>query len=767
MNPKHFFFLLLFIASQLGIAQEKRLKGTVYENQGQEPLPFATVVIFNGDELIEGRVTNENGEFEITIPKVFSHLEISSLGYMVSVIPSSDIDFNTKLRIGLIPQVETLDEVVLKTERTTTQQKLDRKIINLGSDLQQAGVNALESFDQIPEVQVDMANGTVALRGSDNIRILVNGKLTSQLATELLQQIPASQIDRVEIITAPSSKYRADGLSGLINIILKEKMDRGLNLNLNSTAGTRRYSFGVDANYNLSFINFRLNASRSNLKTINNQTVDRNFSNGNKETIYTPNIFDGDIYRISGGFDVFLKDRHEFSITMDHTDNSHNYFNESLYTAVTDRDDYEFLRVSDHFHFINVLNANYRLNFDKGDHYIELDYNLNSSNNDYPLADFEDGILVNDQSLTENFDLQSLALDHNLPISDKLSLETGFSRNTQKLDSKRLQAPETIPDRFTYDETLWGIYSSLRMALGKFQLQTGLRWEQFKSESINAETNFVVNRDYSNIFPSVHLSYPLTNGSLSMGYNKRISRPNFHHINAFQIVNPLYVWEFNPNITPEYSHNIEFNYLKRLENMGWGLTTFYRKRQNVILWTEQSTTDQQVFRYENSGDFNSYGLEAFIDYKFFPFWDTRVSLNHYITHIDQSESVTWDRTFATRFQLKNTINLSKKINLDITYFHNPKQQNPFNYIQPRSRFDIAARVRLMQNRLSLNLRAVDIFNQNILERYSRTSNLMQKTTWDIQMQTRNFLISANYKLFENNQKNRNRKARNYNEAPIE
>ncbi|RIV32577.1 TonB-dependent receptor [Flagellimonas lutimaris] len=767
MNPKQFFLLLLFTAGQLGIAQEQRLKGMVYDTQSQEPLPFATVVIFNGDELIEGRVTNDNGEFEIIIPIVFSHLEISSLGYMVAEIPSSDIDVNTKLLIGLTPQVENLDEVVLKTERTTTQQKLDRKIINLGSDLQQAGVNALESFDQIPEVQVDLANGTVALRGSDNIRILVNGKLTSQLATELLQQIPASQIDRVEIITAPSSKYRADGLSGLINIILKEKLDRGLNLNLNSTAGTHRYSFGMDANYNLSFLNFRLNASRSNLKTINDQTIERNFSNGNRETIYTPNIFDGDIYRISGGFDVFLKDGHEFSITIDHTNDSHDYLSKSLYTEVTDRDDFDFLRVSDHFHFINVLNANYRLNFDKDDHYIELDYNLNSSNNDYPLADFEDGILVNDQSLTENFDLQSLALDHNLPISDKLSLETGFSRNTQKLDSKRLQAPETIPDRFTYRETLWGIYSSLRMGLGKFQLQTGLRWEQFKSESINAETNLFVNRDYSNIFPSVHLSYPLTNGSLSMGYNKRISRPNFHHINAFQIVNPLYVWEFNPNITPEYSHNIEFNYLKRLDNMGWGLTTFYRKRQDVILWTEQSTADQQVFRYENSGDFNSYGLEAFIDFKFFPFWDTSVSLNHYVTNIDQSESVTWDRTFATRFQLKNTMNLSKKITLDITYFYNPKQQNPFNYIQPRSRFDVAIRTRLLHNRLSLNLRAVDIFNQNISERYSRTSNLMQKTTWDIQLQTRNILISANYKLFENKKQSRNRKKRNYNTVPIE
>ncbi|RIV35992.1 TonB-dependent receptor [Flagellimonas lutimaris] len=767
MNPKHFLLFLLFTSSQLGTAQEQRLKGMVHNNQSQESLPFATVVIFNGDKLIEGRVTNDNGEFEIRTPTIFSHLEISSLGFIMAIIPSSDIDFNTKLRIGLNPQVEALDEVVLKTERTTTQQKLDRKIINLGSDLQQAGVNALESFDQIPEVQVDMANGTVALRGSDNIRILVNGKLTPQLATELLQQIPASQIDRVEIITAPSSKYRADGLSGLINIILKEKMDQGLNFNPNATTGTRRYSFGMDANYNLSFINFRLNASRSNLRTINNQTIDRNFSNDNKETIFTPNIFDGDIYRISGGFDAFLKDRHEFSFTIDHTDDSHNYFNESLYTGVTDRDDFEFLRVSDHFHYINILNANYRLNFDREDHFVEVDYNINSSNNDYPLADFEDGVLVKEQSLTENFVLQSLAMDHNLTISDKLSMETGFSRNTQNLDSKRLQAPETIPDRFTYDETLWGIYSSLRMGLGKFQLQTGLRWEQFKSESINAEKNFVVNRDYSNIFPSVHLSYSLRNGSLSMGYNKRISRPNFHHINAFQIVNPLYVWEFNPNITPEYSHNIEFNYLKRLENMGWGLTAFNRKRQDVILWTEQSTVDQQVFRYENSGAFNSYGLEAFIDFKCFSFWDTRVSFNHYITHIDQSESVTWDRTFATRFQLKNTMNLSKKITLDITYFHNPKQQNPFNYIQSRSRFDIAARARLLQNRLSLNLRAVDIFNQNILERYSQTSNLSQKTTWNIQMQTRNFLISANYKLFENNQKNRNRKDRNYNEAPIE
>jgi len=380
-------------------------------------------------------------------------------------------------------------------------------------------------------------------------------------------------------------------------------------------------------------------------------------------------------------------------------------------------------------------------------------------------------MLLSKQFLTEDFVLQALAMDYTLPIGDKVIIETGLAWNTQALESRRIFSSEEEGETnnlFNYDEHLLGAYVMSKFSFGVFNFQAGLRYEYFKSTSKSDIDDVKTNQKFSNVFPSLHMSYNFNeNNILNLGYSRRISKLNFHHVNAFQVVNPLFVWEYNPDITPEFSDNIELSYQKNLNGFNLGLTTFYRYRKDVVLWTESALNDMQIFRYENSGVFNSYGFEVTSKYRIASFWDTRITANYYFTQIEQSNRVTWDETYSSTIQFKNTIDINKKITADITYLYLPKRQSAFNYVEPRNRLDLSVRGKFINNKLLVNLRVVDVLNSNQFKRIGKTANLNQTTIWDFQSQTSNYLLSLNYNLFENNGKNRQRKDRQYNEAPLD
>lgn len=769
---KYQLIIIIMLITSSVYAQSRRLKGTIIDNETKEAIAFATIAFYNNNELVDGISTDENGNFKLETNQIFTHLEVSFIGYKKVKLLLTDLENKKEIKISLSIDTKALDEVIVEGKKTTTQLKIDRKIINLGSDIQQSGANALEAFDQIIEVENDVSNGTISLRGSKNVRVLVNGKPSPLSATELLQQIQASSINRIEIITSPSAKHKADGLSGIINVILKKNQNSGLNLGLNSSIGTKRYGFGIYGNSNFTSLNFSLNASKSSLNSIDNQTIIREFRSGNTEHIFTPYRFDGDVYKIASGLDFFINERNELSVGIDYTDDSHNYFNKSRYTNVTGRDDYEYLREHGHFHKIVIFNANYRMKFQEDNHFLELDYHINSSKNDYPITDSENNDLLFNQFLIEDFVLQSFALDYLLPVEDKITFETGISQNKQELKSQSLFNEVDnieINNQFAYDETLFGVYGLSKFSFGKLKVQVGLRFEHFKSKSISLTNNFTSQKEFSNVFPSAHLSYTINDSSsLNLGYSKRVSRPNFHHVNAFQIVSPLFIWEYNPDIIPEISDNIELGYQKRFKGFNLGLNAFYRHRKNVILWVDSSQDDMQIFRYENSGVFNSYGLESSIQYNIVPFWNSALTANYYFTDIEESNAVTWDKIYSSSFQLKNTFNITKNITTDIMYLYRPKKQHTFSYNKPRNRLDFAVRAKLLNNTLSTSLRIVDVFNDYVLRRRTKTVNLVQDTNWEFQSAGAfNFLCSVNYKIFKNAMRTRNRKNRTYNETPID
>ena len=521
----------------------------------------------------------------------------------------------------------------------------------------------------------------------------------------------------------------------------------------------------------MSTVNFRFNALRSHRKETNYQTIHRQFADGYTENIFTPYEFEGAISKIAAGFDIYRKDKHELSFGVDYTDDGHEYFNLSQYTEVSGFDDYTYLRVNTHHHKTTIFDANYRLKFDEKQHFLELDYQVNSSRNSYPISDFVDNAPLFDQFLTENFVLRSIAADYTLPIDDKAIIETGIFRNSQLLESQNIfLAIDSIPvDRqFEYTESILGFYGIWKYPLGTIQLQVGLRYEYFKAEAQIKTGNFARLQNFSNLFPSLHLSYPINDrNTLNVGYSKRISRPNFHHTNAFQIVSPLFVWEYNPAIIPETSHNLEASFQKTGKKLNLGLSGFFRLRKDVILWTEFARADKQVFRYENAGAFHSYGLETTLKYEVKSFWNMQITANYYRDRIERNVAVTWRANYTSRINVKQTWDLGKNITADLVYSHYGKRQMAFSYVKPRNRVDLSLNGHFAAKRLTLGLRVVDVLDQNQIQRNSRAGNLSQKTTWDIQFQTFNILLSLNYKFYTHQNRSRNRLKRNYQKPLID
>lgn len=759
------FFLLLKIS--LAQAQSDRVyQGLVMDKLTGETIPYASVIFYYEAELIDGISTDSTGQFQIKINQPLTHIEVSFIGYDKYTLKTTDLQNSADIIIQLQLSTAQLGEVVVLGERTNTQLKIDRKVIHLGADLQQSGTTALEAFDQLSEVQTDLGTGALSLRGSGNVRLLINGKPSAMSASELLAQIPASSIESVEIITSPSAKNQTDGLSGIINILLKKNLEQGLNLSVNAAAGTKRHSYGLTGNYNFSKMNIRWNASQAWREMDSHQTIEQRYTNGSSRDFFAPHDFSGIVRKMAAGLDLFINPKNEVSFEFDYTHDHHDFFNDTFYSNVTDRDDYIYRRNSSHTHETFITNINYRKIFTGEAHFIEFDYNLTGNNNLLPAIDFDDGYFLFEEEKRNDNTLQALAVDYTRPIGNNMKLETGLSWNGREIksyDHFNFEQQSDIRDIFSYRENLFGVYALTRSSIGKLNWQAGLRYEDFYSSSENSANDQVTDLQFSNLFPSVHASIQVNEESVfNAGYSKRASRPDFNHVNPFRMGNQYFKWNANPNLRPEFSHNLEANYQYNGKVLSYSASAFYHRRKDVIEWLQDiDENGVQNTGFNNIGEKNAIGIESDISLRLTSFWDSQLSANYYHTNIHQDVYLTWDQLYSSGFIVKNTFKIGSHVSADITFRHSGKEQRTFNQRMARNRLDIAARVRMLKNRLTANIRVIDALNDNLMYRKTVTPDVVQQEVWRFQSQTLGVLFSVDYRLFQNKIKERNRKKRNY------
>ena len=359
-----------------------RISGVVIDKNLNEPITYVTVAIqtLSGD-IITGGVTDDNGKFDIKdIPEGKSKVSIQYIGYKTY---TSEIDIksgNRNLDLGTIyleEDIAALDEVTVTAERTTIQQKIDRKVITVGKDLTTSGPTAGDIMNNLPSVNVDQQTGSLSLRGNQNVRVMVDGKLTNVPVDQLLKQIPSTSIKQIELITNPSAKYNPEGMSGIINIILHKNANQGFNLNINTGftyQDNPKWNTGVNANYRSGKVNLFGSWGGNYNKNENFGFVDRP-----ADQIFQDFDFfdDSNSNLVKLGVDYYINDKNTLSVFT-----NQNFFNgyvtgTTVVDFPTDANDVTQIFQNENDNTSSQYNLDYKLDFAQEGHNIELEVDHN------------------------------------------------------------------------------------------------------------------------------------------------------------------------------------------------------------------------------------------------------------------------------------------------------------------------------------------------------------------------------------------------------
>ena len=574
-----------------------KIKGVVIDGNSNSKLGYATVSLLSlpDSNLVTGAITDDQGKFEIKgIEKGNYTLKVSFLGYE-SVYQNLG-EINKSLDIGEITISESgqkLEAVTITGEQRAVEVKIDKKVYNVEKDLNNVGANALEALNNAPSVTVDV-DGVVSLRGDEGVRILINGRPLNIPVKQFLESTPASQIEKIEVITNPSAKYNPEGTSGLINIILKKNNKAGINGNLNLGLGYGVYAKNnnsLNLNLQKGKFNSYINYGYGNNKRWNGGTTDRSYYPGDTTTVYQFIEDEGSHHSVSHnikiGTDFFANDKNVFYLSyglfQNQTDGENimesKFSNERSYSSLNSYS----IRESD----LDRRDVNHNINlgwqkkFDKDGHTLDVDVNYDKGENINEEFNHEDFYLSdatvpfdfreNNQYQRDNTEQLFAKLDYVLPINDSLNLEAGLNYTMnkpgylverEKLDSNGVFVSDSaFNNAFNFDRNILALYSTLSWQRKKFGYKLGLRLENTtrNSELSNGES---LKLDYLSLFPSLYVTYNIKQGQeIQISGSRRLQRPWLGQLNPFfSSTDPYNRNVGNPYLRPEFIYIGEMGY---------------------------------------------------------------------------------------------------------------------------------------------------------------------------------------------------------------
>ena len=445
--------LLLFSISIFAQAPKSRapkisLSGTIIETQSKQALEYATVVLTHlKSKRVTGGITDPKGNFDIQVPKGEYAVKIEFIGFKTKSLPNQKLSQNTNLgTITLSEDTETLNEVEVIAEKSTVEIRLDKKIYNVGKDMTVKGGNASDVLDNVPSVNVD-AEGAVSLRGSENVRILIDGKpsaLVGLTGTDALRNLPADAIEKVEVITSPSARYDAEGTAGILNIILRKGKITGFNGSVNLTAGNPDlFRVSPNLNYRTKKINLFTNLGYSYRKGPgNSQSYFTNFENGAISDFRNEDrTFDrqSNNYNASIGLEYYLTKNSSITGSFFYRDskdddiatNITTFFDANkVLTGTENRIENEKENGVDKQYSLNYTN-----NFNGKGKKLTIDLQYGDSNESEPANIIVNGALSEQNSQITTSKDKLFQIDYVLPIGEKSQFEIGQKTTLQDLSS--------------------------------------------------------------------------------------------------------------------------------------------------------------------------------------------------------------------------------------------------------------------------------------------------------------------------------------------
>ncbi|HRI60751.1 MAG TPA: outer membrane beta-barrel family protein, partial [Saprospiraceae bacterium] len=777
-------------------AGKNMLKGFLADEATQQPVAYATVTLFSlpDSAAVTGAVTDDAGAFGLQAMPGEYFLRVQYTSYRTKFVGSVVLaEGGTATDLGVILLAEDanmLEEVVVKAEKSQVQFDLDKKVYNVGKDLVNKGGSAAEVLDNVPSVTVD-GDGNVSLRGSESVRILIDGKPSGMVSfgSNGLRNLPANMIDRVEVITNPSARYEAEGMAGIINIVLKKDQQKGVNGSVDLTVG-QPDEYGAALNFN-----FR----RNKFNFFTNYGIRYNNSPGSSSQYQE--FYSGDT--------TFITDqtgkRQRAALSNSIRFGSDYYFTPKsiLTTAFSWRyNDEDNTNVIDYRDYIDDLshpvggsrrtddetatepNVEYALTYKKlfqrqGRELIaDFRYqdNAETERSNYTEVFFNaDGAPSGQPDLlqrSENREGERMIvtqLDYVHPFGANGKFETGYRgswRNltndylVEELEDDQWQTVNGLSNNVLYTENILAGYAIVGDKVGRWSWQAGLRTEVSDIKTELKQTAEVNDRPtYANLFPSAHLNYELSdNSSLQISYSRRIRRPNFRELNPFaHYSDDRNYWGGNPDLDPEYTGAYEIGHLKRWENGSLGSSVYYRHTTDVIerIRTQLSDTSS-ITRPVNLAERDDVGFEFTGSYEPFKCWKLNANLNlfHSATNGEYEGQVYDAETFSWFGRTSSRLTLWKKVDLQTTFNYRAPRNTTQGQTKAMYHVDLGASTDILKNNGTLTLSVRDVFNTRRWRGVTEGDNFYAEN--DFQWRARQVSLTFSYRLNRQKEQARDR-----------
>lgn len=797
-------FSFSFIFSLNLFSQNKgEIKGVVFDSKTDVPVEFATISLFNKVDsiLVTGTISDATGIFSIkNISYGSYYMQIAFIGYETLIIDNIVLTNKNSLKdlekLYLSLNAKVIDEFNVVEEKDIMQTKIDKKVYNVDKDISAQGKMGLEVLKNMPSIDVDEQDN-ISLRGEESVKILIDGRPSNIEPSQLLKQIPASSIEKIEVITNPSAKYNPEGMAGIINVVLKKEKVSGLNgytntgFNYNGQNGFNQ-SLGLNYKVKKIKVNGGFGYYKGNWRS-NNESF-REYNQGDTlfyQDRYGKNNGGHNNLWYYGGVDYYVNKKNTlyFSFNGWSGGNSSKSSNTFLFSNENQElDNFSKRNSINESDYAGVnYNVGWQTEFNKEDHILDVDlsYSINSNtslsnivDNTYSPQNYLLDVtqLQNTDNDNDNNNL-NFKVDYVLPITDSLELEMGILSTIQSQDAvfysesndtTNLIYPDVnLNNNFNFNQSVHAFYTTIGKQYKKIGVKLGARLENTILDSELKNTNEKYTQNYFSFFPSAHLSYKIKEGNeYQISYSKRINRPSSWQLNPFtSYSDPYNLSTGNPNLQPEYIDVYELSYIRYWDKVNFNTSVYHRdvndKQDRITTIVGEGVT---VSRPQNLATAKINGGEFTLGYKPYKWWRTNMSFNIWnssLTSLTFNNTPYTTTTFGYMLQLTSIQTIKKLWSVQLRLRYNGKQEDVQGVIKPRYGVNLSVSKSMLKEKGRLSVSISDVFNTREWNSYSKdiagyayTSN----NKWTTQQININFSYNfgkMNYDNQKRQKKNKN------------
>jgi hypothetical protein len=742
-----FLVLSLLLLNTL-MAQEEiqgKINGSVKDANG-EAMEFVTIMLLSAQDssLVKGMVSDAQGNFMIENIPAGSYL-VNATFVGAAKVYSPVFSINARQQEVKLPalimkeDIKLLDEITVETTKPLITQEIDKMVINVESSAVSAGNNALEVLEKAPGVTINRQNDDIQLKGKSGVIVYIDGKqtyLSGQDVANLLRNTPSENIESIEIITNPSSKYDAAGNTGIINIKMKKNKNFGTNGTATLGGGYGRFekaNASLMLNHRVDKINVFGNYSYHHNRRFNDLNLERAIPHEGSITYfdqrsYRPSRYNGQNYRV--GLDYFITKKSTLGVLVTGFNNNWSQFDALNESVISDENRNVIIRPTTKVDIENqganlTGNLNFKHDFNEEGHElsIDMDYSrFDSDSYNYLLTTYQDANFNPVQSAEEVrnkmpslIDIWALKSDYSLPLPNNAKLEMGLKSSYVQADNNLLfetrldsswDVDASKSNHFIYQENINAAYANYAGKLSdKTNIQLGLRAEHTHSKGNSVTLNEVVDRNYINLFPTFFLSHNADSSNvLNFSYSRRIDRPNYQQLNPFVFYLDPYTYQMgNPFLQPQFTHSVLLTHVYKStlsSSIGYSRTT------DVIVNEVPGQIAEENVAYVTSRNMatqDNVNLTISFPVKVTKWWNIQNNITTYYNRLNSSymgEMFNFE-VFAYNLYMANNFALGNGFSAELSGWYNSATQYGFWQTQPQGAFSLGLQKTMLDKKLRI------------------------------------------------------------------